>query len=67
MTTPSTYDFAVIEPKWQDYWKQNKTFKAIDCDTTALYVLDMFPYLCAVSVDTLKATPQRISGADSRE
>ncbi len=46
MTTPSTYDFAVIEPKWQDYWKQNKTFKAIDCDTTRekLYVLDMFPY-----------------------
>ncbi len=40
------YDPAAIEPKWQDYWKANKTFKAVDCDYSRkkLYVLDMFPY-----------------------
>ncbi len=40
------YDPAVIEAKWQDYWKQHKTFKAVDCDRSRekLYVLDMFPY-----------------------
>ncbi|NMA45025.1 MAG: leucine--tRNA ligase [Lentisphaerae bacterium] len=40
------YDPAAIEAKWQDYWKRNKTFKAVDCDYTRekLYVLDMFPY-----------------------
>ncbi|MDD3695796.1 MAG: leucine--tRNA ligase [Lentisphaeria bacterium] len=40
------YQPAKIEPKWQDYWQLNKTFKAIDCDYSRpkLYVLDMFPY-----------------------
>ena len=40
------YNPAAIEAKWQRFWKQNKTFKAIDCDYTRpkLYVLDMFPY-----------------------
>ena len=40
------YSPAQIEPKWQDYWRVNKTFKAIDCDYSRpkLYVLDMFPY-----------------------
>ena len=39
------YNPAAIEAKWQRFWKQNKTFKAIDCDYTRpkLYVLDMFP------------------------
>src|SRR2546422_2527552 len=34
-----------IESKWQEYWEQNKTFRAPD-DTSKpkLYVLDMFPY-----------------------
>ena len=40
------YNPSSIEPKWQRYWKENKTFKAVDCDYTRkkLYVLDMFPY-----------------------
>ncbi|MFW6413891.1 MAG: leucine--tRNA ligase [Verrucomicrobiota bacterium] len=40
------YDPARIEPKWQDYWLENKTFRALDCDNARpkLYVLDMFPY-----------------------
>src|SRR5947208_12443737 len=34
-----------IESKWQEYWEQNKTFRAPD-DTSKpkLFVLDMFPY-----------------------
>ncbi|NOY74403.1 MAG: class I tRNA ligase family protein, partial [Kiritimatiellaeota bacterium] len=40
-----TYDFKVIEPKWQDFWENNKTFKTEDpSDKEKLYVLDMFPY-----------------------
>jgi leucyl-tRNA synthetase len=40
------YDPGMIEGKWQRYWKENKTFKAVDCDYSRpkLYVLDMFPY-----------------------
>ncbi len=41
-----TYNPGAIEPKWQAYWAEHKTFKAIDCDYSRqkLYVLDMFPY-----------------------
>jgi leucyl-tRNA synthetase len=40
------YDFQRIEPKWQDYWKQNETFKvdAFESGREKLYALDMFPY-----------------------
>ncbi len=44
------YDPAKIEPKWQQYWDLNKTFKAHDPGTPEAegkpkyYVLDMFPY-----------------------
>lgn len=34
-----------IEKKWQDYWAENKTFKAENNSTKPkYYVLDMFPY-----------------------
>ena len=35
-----------IEPKWQAYWEQNKTFRTPDLDPSRpkLYILDMFPY-----------------------
>jgi leucyl-tRNA synthetase len=35
-----------IEPKWQAEWERNKTFRAIDLDSSRpkLYILDMFPY-----------------------
>jgi leucyl-tRNA synthetase len=35
-----------IEPKWQAYWEQNRTFRAEDLapGKPKLYVLDMFPY-----------------------
>jgi leucyl-tRNA synthetase len=39
------YPFDKIEPKWQRYWAEHKTFAPRN-DSTAkkLYVLDMFPY-----------------------
>ncbi|MBX6311413.1 MAG: leucine--tRNA ligase [Isosphaeraceae bacterium] len=35
-----------IEPKWQAYWEQHRTFRTLDrvADRPKLYVLDMFPY-----------------------
>ncbi len=39
------YNPATIEPKWQAYWDENKTFRAPDMPgERKLYVLDMFPY-----------------------
>ncbi len=39
------YDPAMIEPRWQRYWEENKTFAAPDGgDRPKYYVLDMFPY-----------------------
>jgi leucyl-tRNA synthetase len=39
------YPFDKIEPKWQRYWLENKTFCASeDPKKKKLYVLDMFPY-----------------------
>jgi leucyl-tRNA synthetase len=39
------YNFKEIEPKWQEYWEKNKTFKTIyDTSKPKYYILDMFPY-----------------------
>ena len=39
------YPFDKIEPKWQRYWAEHKTFAAReDSARKKLYVLDMFPY-----------------------
>jgi leucyl-tRNA synthetase len=39
------YNPAEIEPKWQKYWLENKTFKTpTDTSKPKFYVLDMFPY-----------------------
>ena len=41
----SSYKPEDIEPKWQQYWQENKTFKTPeDHDKPKYYVLDMFPY-----------------------
>ena len=44
----SKYPFNEIEPKWQKYWEENKTFKAEEDPSfpkeKRAYVLDMFPY-----------------------
>ncbi len=42
---PDRYPYAEIEPKWQRYWEENKTFRASNGDSRPkYYVLDMFPY-----------------------
>jgi len=42
------YPFETIEPKWQKYWQEHKTFKALEDPAVPgdkrRYVLDMFPY-----------------------
>ena len=39
------YNFKDIEKKWQQYWKDNCTYKVdIDNNRPKYYVLDMFPY-----------------------
>ncbi|MDR0451957.1 MAG: leucine--tRNA ligase [Treponema sp.] len=42
------YPFDAIEPKWQKYWEEHKTFKALEDPAfpreKRRYVLDMFPY-----------------------
>jgi len=39
------YPFDEIEPKWQRFWADHKTFATPDAtDKPKLYVLDMFPY-----------------------
>nr|MCR4821964.1 leucine--tRNA ligase [Treponema sp.] len=42
------YPFKTIEPKWQKYWDEHKTFRATEDEKfpkeKRRYVLDMFPY-----------------------
>ena len=42
------YPFETIEPKWQKYWEENKTFKSYEDPAfpkeKRRYILDMFPY-----------------------
>ena len=39
------YNFNEIEPKWQQYWREQKVYSARnDSDKPHYYVLDMFPY-----------------------
>ncbi len=39
------YNFKEIEQKWQNYWRENQTYKVeVDSSKPKFYVLDMFPY-----------------------
>ena len=45
------YPFDIIEPKWQNHWDNNNTFKSLnpqdenfDPSAPKYYALDMFPY-----------------------
>lgn len=39
------YNHREIEPKWQNFWKEQETFKAsVDTSKPKFYSLDMFPY-----------------------
>ncbi|MCR5494722.1 MAG: leucine--tRNA ligase [Treponema sp.] len=50
----SKYPFESIEPKWQKYWDEHKTFKAEEDpsypENKRMYVLDMFPYPSAAGL-----------------
>ena len=40
-----SYNPKEIEPRWQRFWQENKTFRTTDeSDKPKYYVLDMFPY-----------------------
>ncbi len=44
-TTVPKYNPAEIEPRWQRFWDENKTFKTpVNVSGEKLYALDMFPY-----------------------
>ena len=39
------YNFKLVEEKWQNFWSENKTFKAnVIKDKKKFYCLEMFPY-----------------------
>jgi len=39
------YNFKVLEKKWQEYWKENESYKVHeDISKKKFYILDMFPY-----------------------
>ena len=41
----SRYDPAAVEPKWQRFWEENRTFAVTeDASKQKFYCLDMFPY-----------------------
>ena len=45
--SPMPYPFDQIEPKWQEHWEDQQTFRTPDDipdDEEKCYVLDMFPY-----------------------
>ena len=50
----SKYPFSTIEPKWQKYWDENKTFRVTEDANfpkeKRMYVLDMFPYPSAAGL-----------------
>lgn len=53
------YPFYEIEPKWQRYWEENRTFRTpdeIDTSKPKYYVLDMFPYPRSLSPSLLSFT-----------
>ena len=50
----SKYPFETIEPKWQKFWDEQKTFKTTEDQKfpkeKRMYVLDMFPYPSAAGL-----------------
>lgn len=42
-----SYPFHEIEPRWQRYWEEHRTFRTpdeVDLSKPKFYILDMFPY-----------------------
>ncbi len=50
-TKSQDYEFTAIEPNWQKYWDDHKTFRTeVDATKPKTYVLDMFPYPSGVGL-----------------
>ena len=50
------YPFHEIEPRWQRFWEENRTFRTpddVDTSKPKFYVLDMFPYPRSFSLHPL--------------
>ena len=63
-----SYNFLEIEKKWQNYWLENKVFKASDnSHKPKYYVLDMFPYEQGFMLDIPLAILRQILFQDLRE
>ena len=46
-----SYNPAAVEPRWQRYWLEHKTFRTPDAsDKPKYYILDMFPYPSAAGL-----------------
>jgi len=44
-THSKDYDFSQIEPYWQTFWEENRSFRADNASAAPkYYILDMFPY-----------------------
>jgi len=54
MPRMSKYPFRDIEPKWQKFWEENRTFRAVEDASVPRekrrYILDMFPYPSAAGL-----------------
>ncbi|MDQ8202942.1 leucine--tRNA ligase [Pelagicoccus sp. SDUM812003] len=62
-TKSSDYNFSEIEPSWQKYWDERKTFAASDeTDKEKYYVLDMFPYPSGAGLHV--GHPEGYTGSD---
>jgi len=45
------YPFAQVEPRWQRFWDERRSFRASDTfDQPKFYCLDMFPYPSAAGL-----------------
>ena len=57
------YNFSEIEPSWQTYWGENKTFAASDeTDKEKYFILDMFPYPSGAGLHV--GHPEGYTGSD---